>query len=713
MASIYNKILSNYKNLGTILVFILAFLLIAYMMPRERKFTSDFQKGNPWKEENLTAPFKFSIYKTAEEYQAESDSVLNDLKLYFTFDPYQFAEQLNKFKDGFRMEWVRYSLQEFKIPDEKTYDESSRYLANHILQNYYDDFIYKLLEKIYLKGIIEIPESDVAFDESTYIVLLRGNIAEEKNASELFTPKSAYEFIKVKIQEEIGSGPQKYISRYMDFFDQFELDKYISANIFYNADASEREKTERLAEVSRKKGMIQQGELIISEGEIVTQEKFQILQSLKISYNEQQGNVNKFLVLSGKLIFVLLSLLLIYVFLYNFRREVLHDLVNTSFILFMVILMIFVASTTAKLEKVSFYIIPFTILPIILRTFFDERVAVFVHVLTIMIIGFIAPYGYEFIVLNILAGIVAIFSLTNQVRRSRFFLSALLVVITYCLAYYGMSVVHEGSFANIKLETFANFGLNGVLILISFLLIWVFEKTFGFLSDTTLMELADTNQPLLRKVAEIAPGTFQHSLQVANLSEEAIHRIGGNPLLVRTGAMYHDIGKTHDPIYFIENQTSGINPHDILEFEESAKIIISHVEKGIELAKKNNLPDAIIDFIRTHHGTTTVQYFYKSYIKKYPEQEVDVKKFSYPGPKPYSKEMAVLMMADAVEAASRSLHEFSQESINDLVENIITKQLNQDQFEDAPITYVDIKTVKEVFKTRLQNIYHARISYPK
>lgn len=713
MASIYNKIVSNYKNLGTILLFVLAFILIAYMMPGERKFTYDFQKGNPWKEENLTAPFKFSIYKTDEEYKAETDSILSDLRLYFTFDPYQFAEQLNKFKESFQEEWTEYSLQEFEISSVESYIESRRYASIRQLRDYYDEFVYKLLERLYLKGIVEIQESDISLDGSSYIVLMRGNIAEEKNASELFTSKSAYEFIRTKIQEEVTSEPKRNISHYMNFFDKFEFDRYISPNIFYDNDASEREKTERLAEVSRKKGLIQQGELIISTGEIVTQEKFQILQSLKISYNDQQGNVNMFLVLSGKLIFVLLSLVLIYVFLYNFRRDILRDLVKTSFILFMVVLMIFVASTTVKLENVSFYIIPFAILPIILRTFFDERIAVFVHVLTIMIIGFIAPNSYEFIVLNIFAGIVAVFSLTNLYRRSRFFIAASFVVLTYSMAYYGISVVHEGSLEHIKLEYFVNFGINGVLILISFLLVFVFEKTFGFLSDTSLMELADTNQPLLRKVAEIAPGTFQHSMQVASLSEDAIHSIGGNPLLVRTGALYHDIGKIHDPIYFIENQTSGINPHDNLEFEESAKIIISHVEKGIELAKKNNLPDAIIDFIRTHHGTTTVQYFYKSYIKKYPEQEVDVKKFSYPGPKPFSKEMAVLMMADAVEAASRSLQDYSQESINDLVEKIISKQLEQGQFEDAPVTYVDIKTVKEVFKVRLKNIYHARISYPK
>jgi putative nucleotidyltransferase with HDIG domain len=337
---------------------------------------------------------------------------------------------------------------------------------------------------------------------------------------------------------------------------------------------------------------------------------------------------------------------------------------------------------------------------------------VFVHVITILLISLIAPRAYEFIVLNIFAGIVAIFSLTNLYRRSRFFISALLVIITYCMVYTGLSVMHEGSFVHVNIREFANFGINGVMILISFLLIFIFEKTFGFLSDTTLMELADTNQPLLRKLAEIAPGTFQHSLQVANLSEEAIYRIGGNPLLVRTGALYHDIGKMYDPIYFIENQTTGINPHDNLEFEASAKAIINHVVKGVELARKNKLPEAIIDFIRTHHGNTTVQYFYRSYIKKYPDQDVDVGKFTYPGPRPSSKEMAVLMMADSVEAASRSLIEISEDTIAELVEKIINSQLKGGQFEEAPITFSDITTVKEVFKIRLKNIYHARISYP-
>jgi putative nucleotidyltransferase with HDIG domain len=287
-----------------------------------------------------------------------------------------------------------------------------------------------------------------------------------------------------------------------------------------------------------------------------------------------------------------------------------------------------------------------------------------------------------------------------------------LVVLTYIVIYFGTAIVQEGNFHTIEWKYFAWFGYNGILILISYPLIYIFEKAFGFISDTTLMELSDTNQPLLRKIAEIAPGTFQHSLQVANLAEEAVHKIGGNPLLVRTGALYHDIGKLEEPLYYIENQSSSNNPHVNLEFEQSARIIIGHVAKGIEIARKNSLPEPVIDFIRTHHGTSTVQYFYKSFLKKYPEEEVDVMKFSYPGPKPFSREMAIVMMADAVEAASRSLKEINDQALDKLVEGIIHTQMMEEQFNDANITFRDITAIKEVFRKRLNNIHHARIAYP-
>ena len=472
---------------------------------------------------------------------------------------------------------------------------------------------------------------------------------------------------------------------------------------------------EMFDKISLTRGMIQKGQLIISNGEIVTHEKFRVLESLKIEYEHQLGFMANQLVKLGKLILVSLSMLVIFLFLYNFRKEVLSDSLRTAFILFLFILIIIIASITVSLNKVHIYVIPFVILPIILRTFYDERLALFIHFMAVLLIGFFAPNSFEFVFLSSIAGMVAIFSLTNLYRRSKLVITALLVFTTYCLLYFGILIVKEGTVANINYEDLASFvwfGINGTLILIAYPLIYVFEKTFGFLSDATLFELSDTNQPLLRKLAETAPGTFQHSLQVANLAEEAILKVGGNPLLVRTAALYHDIGKMENPIYYIENQTSDINPHDSLEFEESAKIIISHVEKGIETARKNKLPQAIIEFIKTHHGTTTVQYFYRSYIKKYPEEEVDAIRFSYPGPRPFSKETAVLMMSDAVEAASRSLKTINEKTLEKTVENIINYQQKEGQYNNANITFRDISTIKAVLIKRLKNIYHARIVYP-
>lgn len=714
MDSLLTKIKKNYKLAGTLLVFGFAFIIIALLMPGERRLSYDFFKGKPWAHEDFTAPFDFPIYKTNEELKVEQDSALKDLRFYFTYNSEEFPQYLTNFKESFDNKWFEYSIQEFAITDTHEYKINPKYLHLRELQESYKNIYSSILEKVYIKGVLEIPDTGhFNLNQASTIVVVKGNIAEEMFVSDLFTPKSAYEYVNVKINDDLKLKKSLVSDRYNNFLKNFPINRFIFSNITYNPEATDRERSAKIGAVSLTKGMLQEGELIVSKGEIISQQKYQVLQSLKIEFKNEKGNISYSFVKLGKMVLLIVALMLIYLFLYNFRREVLRDYVKTGFILFLITLMIFIATITARFESISFYLIPFAILPILLRTFFDERVAIFVHVLTTLIIGLIAPNSYEFVILTIMAGLVGIFSLTNQYRRSKFFISSLLIVITYCLTYFGISVMQEGSFLLIDWRNFGYFGLNGVLILVSFLLIYVFEKAFGLLSDTTLIELMDTNQPLLRRLAEVAPGTFQHSLQVANLSEEAIYQIGGNPLLIRTGALYHDIGKMVDPIYYIENQATGINPHDNLEFSESARIIISHVESGIELAKKNNLPKSIIDFISTHHGTSTVQYFYRSYIKKYSSSEVNIKLFIYPGPKPVTKEMTVLMMADAVEAASRSLTEYSHLSISTLVEEIINNQLNEEQFSESAISFREISVVKEVFKTRLKNIYHARISYPK
>jgi cyclic-di-AMP phosphodiesterase PgpH len=432
-----------------------------------------------------------------------------------------------------------------------------------------------------------------------------------------------------------------------------------------------------------------------------------------LEYETKLGTSAKFyLVILGQSILVMISILVVFLFLSSFRKEVYNNRIRTLFILMLIVIMAFTTRMTIEYSIFSIYLLPFAIIPVIVKTFYDSRLALFIHMITILIIGFWVPNSFEFVFITFIAGIVAIFTLSNLYHRGKLFLSAILVVVAYAVVYFGISIIQEGSLSSIDYKNLLWFSGNGLLVLTSYPLIFIFEKVFGFLSDATLIELSDTNQPLLRKLAEVAPGTFQHSLQVANLAEEAIFKIGGNPLLVRTGALYHDIGKIENPMYFVENQGGGINYHDGMEYEQSAVLVIGHVKKGIEIARKNNVPEQIMDFIETHHGTTTAQYFYKSHLLKNPETIIDISQFQYPGPIPRTRECAVLMMADAVEAASRSLKKVDETSLNDLVESIINHQLLEEQYSEANITFKEIKQVKEIFKRRLKNIYHVRIQYP-
>jgi hypothetical protein len=461
-------------------------------------------------------------------------------------------------------------------------------------------------------------------------------------------------------------------------------------------------------------GMMQAGEKIIALGELVNDDKFQILQSLRLEYETNPSvSRNYNLIILGQILLVTFSFFVLYLFLMNYRKEVLSHPEKTFFIVMLIMIIASLAALTINNERISLYVVPIVIVPIILKTFYDTRIAIFVHTITILIIGFWAPNGFEFVFMNFIAGVITIYALRDMFRRGILFISAVFTFIAYSLVYTAMGLMQEGRFENLDLVNYAWFGGNALLVLTTYPLIYIFERIFGFLSDATLIELADTNQPMLRKLAEQAPGTFQHSLQVANLAEEGALKVGGNSLLIRTGALYHDIGKLDDPIFFIENQTSLFNPHDDLTFEESAKKIIGHVAKGVEYARKIKLPDLLVDFIRTHHGTTTVQYFYRSFLIKYPEMEINAQKFIYPGPKPYSKETAILMMADSIEAASRSLKLIDIETINQLVDEIIKAQFDERQFDNVDLTFRDIEVLKQVFKGKLLNIYHARIEYPK
>jgi hypothetical protein len=415
----------------------------------------------------------------------------------------------------------------------------------------------------------------------------------------------------------------------------------------------------------------------------------------------------------GQALLVALCVLMVVIFLFLFRKDIYHNPQKFGFILLVIFLFSALAAISFRLKLNSIYFLPFCILPILIRIFFDTRIALFTHLSSILIVGLIVPDPFEFVFIQWIGGVFAIFSLLNLRNRSQLFFSTLIIFLAYLATFLGISVVREGAVEGIQWGNVQWFAISAVLVLFAYPLIFVFEKIFGLISDVSLLELSDINSHLLRELALKAPGTFQHSLQVANLAEEAILKVGGSTLLVRAGALYHDIGKMEMPLYFVENQLSGVNPHDELGYEESAAIIIGHVSKGIEMAKKNNLPDQLIDFIRTHHGTGRAEYFYQSFLKNFPQEDIDEQVFRYPGPLPFSKETAVLMMADAVEASSRSLQRYDLETLDKLVDRIIDHQLKNGQYANAEITFKDVSLIRKTFKRKLQNIYHLRIEYPQ
>ncbi|MCK4663724.1 MAG: HDIG domain-containing protein [Bacteroidales bacterium] len=704
-----NKKIKRYYNMVyKIILYIISFIIILYLFPTQGKFRYEFQKGNPWKHESFIAPFDFAIKKSDNEIKNEKDSLLKDFMPYFQYDTSIVINQKNILIKTFNNKWKEYYNKEF----EKNINKKNIRVYDTI-REFYLNITEKIFSDIYSKGVVEFVDILDKVKHGSEIVIIKGKIAEEIEMDKIFYPKLVYKYIK----DEINRINKENISNNNynnNFLNTLLLHEIVKPNLFYDKETSEKIKGDIISEISLNRGMVQAGERIISKGEVVDYERFMILKSLKYEYESVLGTSSNYKwILLGQMILIFSIILVIILFLINFRNEILKSKLKITFIFILVLLMVSAASYTIKHNIISLYLIPFVILPIIIRTFYDARLALFIHVTTMLLIGFIAPNGFEFIFLQFVAGIVAIFSLTSMHRRGQLFISSVLVVITYSIIYFGIAIIQEGDYKKIELMNFAWFAGNGLLLLSSYPLIYIFEKLFGFLSDVTLMELSDTNQPLLRKLAEKAPGTFQHSMQVSNLAEAVIFKIGGNPLLVRTSALYHDIGKTDMPQYFIENQTIGANPHDKLEFDESAKIIISHVDKGIKIAKKHKLPEQIIDFIKTHHGTTKVQYFYRSFINKYPEKEVDIKNFTYPGPKPLSKETAVLMMADSVEAASKSLKVINEDTISELVEKIVNKQIEEEQFSNSDITFRDISISKRILKEKLLNIYHARIEYPE
>ncbi|MEM7382689.1 MAG: HDIG domain-containing metalloprotein, partial [Bacteroidota bacterium] len=483
-------------------------------------------------------------------------------------------------------------------------------------------------------------------------------------------------------------------------------------NVSFDAELSQKELEDNLSKISLTRGNVDEGKLIIAKGEVVEAENLKILDSLKAEYeSELWTESNYYFILFGYTILVALVPMMLLLFLKKYRPRIYGNNVRVTFIFFNILLMVFITTLVVKYNEIYVFVVPLCILPLILKTFFDARLGLFVHVLTVLILGFVVPNSFEYIFLQIIAGIVTILTVSELYKRANLFVSVGQITLIYIVGYFAFHIIHEGNLDNVHWFTFGFFLLNGMITLFAQPLIYIYEKMFGMVSDVSLLELSDTNSRLLKELSNKAPGTFHHSLQVANLAEAAANEIGANAMLVRVGALYHDIGKMNNPTYFTENQVTNVNPHNDMSPGDSARIIINHVIEGIEIARKNNLPDRVIDFIRAHHGTTLVYYFYKKAQEV--QETVEEADFRYPGPIPFSKETAILMMADAVEAASKSLTNPTYLIIDEFVDKIIAGQMQANQFLNANITFKEIEIVKKVLKHKLTNIYHLRVEYPE
>ncbi len=707
MKKFFSYIKENSVNIYRILIFLAAIAMVIYILPREGKFPYEYTKGKPWKHEMLIAPFDFPIYKSQSELRHERDSILANFRPYFKFDTLKQIEQTNRALIGIEN-------RKDQLVEKYPFLDKSIAGADSSVWEVLKTTLSSELTNIYRRGLISLPEQYSDASSSFEFTLIKNNFAEPTGLSEFHTYQSAYQKISLNLYKQVKEQTNIERDELDELISNLQLNRYLEPNITFDPERTARERDKILNNVSLTSGIVQSGQRIVDTGEIIDEHTAKILNSLKKEYESSLGGgTGYYFILLGQGILSLLFMTLIFLFLYFFRKDVYNNLLSITFMLLMIISMLILTRLSNSFEFFPIYIIPFAILPIIIRTFFDSRLAFFVHVITVLMAAFFTSNSFEFVYMQVPVGLIAIFSLFRMVRREQLVRASIFIVLAYSVFYSALTLLQEGDFKDLDYPLYGQFLINGGFILLVYPLIYVFEKIFGFISDVTLVELSDTNHPLLRRLAEKAPGSFQHSLQVGNLAQEAVYRIGGNPLLVRAGAMYHDIGKSVSPIYFTENQNTGFNPHANMDLQKSAQSIIQHIENGVKIARKHKLPEQIIDFIRTHQGTTKAKFFYNSYKNENPEEEVDEQQFSYPGPTPFTKETAILMMADAVEAASRSLKSFTDEEIEKLVESIINNQISENQFVNAPITFREITQVKSVFKEKLKNIYHARVEYPE
>jgi putative nucleotidyltransferase with HDIG domain len=564
--------------------------------------------------------------------------------------------------------------------------------------------INRTLKHIYERGVLSNNDAQMLVEDSVQSVLLVDkNVATSQVTDQLFTIKEAYEYL-------LNADTAHFSKRVLQ---SCNLVNYLTSNITYDMEKSEAALNDLISSVAWAKGLMQNGQRIIDRGEIINEDTYDILNSLRQEWEKRSETVQEIrLTFMGQALLVSILVICFMIYLELFRKDYYERKRSVLLLFALIVFFPVVLSIMVEQNLSNVYVIPMAMIPIIIGIFLDSRTAFMAHTIIVLICSIFLRYPHEFIILQMATGMTAIYSLRELSQRSQLLRTALIVVICYTLLYFAFELIQEDDLTKLNTRMYMYFIINGILLLFAYPLLFILEKTFGFTSNVTLVELSNINTKLLREMSEVAPGTFQHSLQMANLAAEAANCIGANSQLVRTGALYHDIGKMVNPAFFTENQTS-INPHKSLSYEQSAQVIISHITDGIKLAEKHNLPKVIKDFIRTHHGKGVAKYFYISYKNEHPNEDVDMEKFSYPGPNPFTKEQAILMMADSVEAASRSLPEYTEESISNLIEKIVDGQVAEGYFKECPITFKDIAMVKALFKEKLKTVYHTRITYPE
>ncbi len=662
----------------------LTVFIITFFLPKQPRFRYEFQKGKIWLNKDLISPFSFAILKTNPQVSTDKKDALENVLPIYRYDPELLQDVDEAYANEFDVKWNGNAFPE----DERVANKTTS---------------LKLLNEIYQKGIIATNAKHQKGRKYYDVSLLNNNVTKTTSTQDLYTVQTALDYFN----KTFTTTNLKVKEMVMNL-----VEDHLQPNIIFDEKLTGIVQDNTINSLSTTRGMVQKGELIIARNNVIDDEVYQKLQSFKETYEAQTKTIgDSKIVYLGQILLVSFILSLLMIFLYLFRKDIYADNRQLSLLMLVITSMLLSLTYSIKLNLPSLYYIPFCIVPIIIRILFDTRLALYLHLLVILIAGFFVPNSFEFVFYQTTAGMVAIYSIRNLIKREQLLLSALYILTAYFICFLGIGLLREGSFKEIEWMNFVPFIFSVLLSLLAYPLIYAFERVFGITSDVALIELTNTNNKLLRELAFKAPGTFQHSLQVANLAEAAIFKIGGNSLLVRAGALYHDIGKIENPQYFIENQNTTLSPHDKLPYEQSAQIIIKHVHKGIEITRRHQLPESVIDFIRTHHGNTRVDYFYQSFLKNSPEKFVDENTFRYPGPIPFSKETGVLMLADSVEAASRSIKNPDAQNINDLVERIINYKLEQNQLDNCDLTLKDLETIKLIFKTMLMSIYHVRIDY--